>query len=253
MWRLLLEPSTPSAAYGVALDEVLLQQVKVPTLRLWINQRCLVLGRFDARLPNLDKAVDVFASENIPLLMRSSGGTTVWHDSGVFNVSVIAPKTDAPFGVHEAFEALAAGMVGGLNAFGLNAGFGRVPNSYCDGPHNLVISGKKIAGLAQTQKRSGVLVHASILNDVDIENMHNQIELFYAATGNEKTFLSDSVTSLRIETKKALSFDELSAAMVAGYERQGLEVELSYVSSEERNAARQLSAQIMLPTVLPRF
>jgi len=220
-WRLLLHPKCRSATQAVALDEVLLRRVEVPTLRLWVNERCLVAGRFDARLPQFQRAQRLFDAQGIPLVQRTSGGTAVWHDRGVFNVSLIVPPSVAPHGVHAAFEQLAQGMLNGLSALGLKTNFGRVAGTYCDGPHNVVIDHKKVAGLAQTRRHTGVLVHASVLVDVDLASMHDHIEWFYDVAGSARTFFRAGVTTLTEKLGAPPTFSDLANAFVAGYTRQG--------------------------------
>lgn len=224
-WRLLLHPKSRSATQAVALDEVLLGRVEVPTLRLWVNERCLVAGRFDARLPHFQRAQRLFDAQGVPLVQRTSGGTAVWHDRGVFNVSLIVPPSVAPHGVHAAFEQLAQGMLNGLSLLGLKTDFGRVAGTYCDGPHNVVINHKKVAGLAQTRRHTGVLVHASVLVDVDLSSMHEHLELFYDVAGTPKTFFRAGVTTLAENLAFSPTFSDLTDAFVAGYTRQGARFE----------------------------
>jgi lipoate-protein ligase A len=231
-WALLIDDATASPADAVAADDALLERAGMldgaggtratpPVLRLWTNAPCVVAGRFDARLPNLPAGRAALARYGVPLVLRRSGGTAVWHGPGVLNVSVVVPAELAPRGVHESFEALTQGMRRGLARLGLPVSFGRVPGTYCDGPHNLVLDGRKVAGLAQARRRGGVLVHASVLVDVALDRMHDCLEMFYAAAGAPQRLWRAGVTSLRTR-HTALEMDALRGALIAGYEAEGV-------------------------------
>ncbi len=251
-WRLLEAQAPPdSPAMGVAWDEALLRVGTRPTLRLWINRPCLVLGRFDVRLPRLAHAVGVLGREGVALVRRSSGGTAVWHDATVLNVSVVVPKADAPAGVHETFESLGAGMVAGLRSLGLEAGFGRVPGTYCDGPHNLVVGGRKVAGLSQARKRGTVLVHASVLVGTALDEMHERIERFYTLAGRPRRFERAGVTTLGALCGAGMA--DARAALAAGYERAGIALQPATAAPAEREAARRLAAEIRLDASSPEL
>jgi len=244
-WRLFVESEVKSPQTALALDEVLLQQSQ-PTLRIWQNQPCIVLGRFDVRLPNIDQAIHAFHQEEMTLLKRSSGGTAVWHGEGVFNVSVFVPTDVAPSGVHESFEALAGGMIQGFGHLGINGVFGQVSGTYCDGPHNLVIDEKKAAGLAQTRRSHGVLVHASILVDLDLDLMHDWIERFYAEADSPQTFARDKVITLSQACQRTLDFQEFVDAMNEGYSSTGIKLRKESPTSEELTQSIIIAQDVLL-------
>lgn len=244
--RLIQAPQVTSPHHALAVDDALVQTATQPTLRIWQNHPCVVLGRFDVRLQNIEQAIDAFGSKKMPLLKRSSGGTAVWHGPGVFNVSVFAPADEVPSGVHEAFESLAAGMVEGLETLNIQAEFGQVPGTYCDGPHNLVIEGKKVAGLAQTRKRNGVLVHASILTDLDLDEMHDWIEFFYEKAGQPQQFARGKVVTLTQALGANIDFPAFVEAMVKGYSDENHSIELGELTADEASLAENLSKNILL-------
>lgn len=244
-WRLIQESQTQSPQLALAVDDALVQAATQPTLRIWQNQPCVVLGRFDVRLPSIEQAIDAFGSK-MPLLKRSSGGTAVWHGPGVFSVSVFVPADDVPSGVHEAFESLAAGMIEGLKTLDIQAEFGQVPGTYCDGPHNLVVDGKKVAGLAQSRKRNGVLVHASILVDLDLDEMHDWIEFFYEKAGQPQQFARGKVTMLKQVLGQAIDFPTFVEAMINGYLDENHSIEPGSLKKDELILAQTLSEGVIL-------
>ncbi len=244
-WRLIVETSVESPQVALAFDEALLQQPQ-PTLRIWQNRPCVVLGRFDVRLPDIEKAIHVFQQENMALLKRTSGGTAVWHSDGVLNVSVFVPQSLAPSGVHESFEALAEGMIKGLKLLDIKAGFGQVPGTYCDGPHNLIVDGKKVAGLAQTRRRGGVLVHASILVNLNLDLMHDWIERFYAEAGAPQSFARDKVITLNQACDGSIGFQDVVEAMAQGYSNDDVFLNQESFTEKEIAFSKILSSEILL-------
>jgi|GEM_PF-5293849 len=240
-WRLLVHPATASAALAVAYDEALLQHLEKPVLRCWQNTACVVLGKFDTRLPHIGKARAYFNAKGIPLLQRSSGGTAVWQGPGVFNLSVLCPAAVAPAGVHAAFEGLANGMLDGISSLGLNVRFGRASNTYCDGPHNLLVEGRKIAGLAQVRRRQGVLVHASILVQVALPTMHAQLETFYRLAGKPTVFDRAKVTTLAQLTDEAFHFKRLTQLFARSYFSRERDLQPTQATRAEAETASALA------------
>jgi len=244
-WRMLSDFQVYSAGEALFLDEALLNHVRRPTLRVWQNHPCLVLGRSDARLPRLEHALDVLLSEGVEALQRRSGGTAVWHGPGVLNVSVIVPAAYAPQGVHEGFEQLGQGMLDGLRALNIDAQFGNMPNTFCDGPHNIVATNKKIAGLAQRRRRSGVLVHAVVLVDLDLNVMHNTIERFYALAGRPVQYARDKVTTVSQLTQTTTGVDAVRDAIFKAYAKS-TQIALDAVSPKELREAGELASTFRL-------
>lgn len=240
--RLIVHPTPARPELALAFDEALLQHVQDPVLRCWQNTNSVVLGRFDSRLPDIERARVHFRAKGIPLLQRTSGGTAVWHGPGVFNLSVISPTALVPAGVHAAFEALANGMLKGLGALGLKGAFGSVPNAYCDGPHNLVVQGKKIAGLAQVRRRQGVLVHASILVNVSLQSMHSQLEAFYLLAGKPTQFDRTHVATLSQLTREPLDFQRLTQLFATCYCTSSTDLRVTQATRAEAKTALALAS-----------
>jgi len=246
-WRLIVDAPHASPEAAVAVDEALLTHVaQQPALRLWVNAPCVVLGRLEAHLAGLSQALDAFARTRVPIVQRTSGGTAIWHGPGVFNVSVIVPEPMIPPGVHQTFEALGKGMIRGLGRLGLEARFGRVPGTYCDGPHNLVIGGKKVAGLAQVRRKRGALVHASVLVSADLQAMHERLEEFYAAAGQPHTFNRAGVTTLEDLGHRAIGFDEFVHALSSGYQPEGDRLRQDHLSADEARWLREHQESFLL-------
>lgn len=237
-WRLIVDTHAAAPEAAVAVDEALLTHVDLPVLRLWVNAPCIVLGRLESHLTGLAHAVDALARKRVPIVQRTSGGTAIYHGLGIFNVSVIAPAAMLPSGVHQIFETLGQGMILGIGRLGLEAAFGRAPGTFCDGPHNLVIGGKKVAGLAQVKRKAGAIVHASALVSADLHAMHDLLELFYAAAGHARAFVRSGTATLQSLCNRPIGFDEFVQALSQGYRATGFHLRPDRLTVDE---ARWLS------------
>lgn len=195
------------AAQRVEADHILLnaaaaQQPAKPAVRLWRNQRCLVVGKAVTRQHGFERTRQLFAQKNIPVIIRSTGGTVVPHGPGTLNVSVIRSVPSGERSVASSYNFLCDGIIHALGKVGITAFVGAVPGSYCDGDYNIVVRGRKLAGTAQRWKKSRgeenrwcVLVHASIAVG-DQTDDHALVSQFYNAMGWATLFSPEKHTSL---------------------------------------------------------
>jgi len=75
---------------NLALEEALVRAApERALLRIWQNSTCVVVGRGQ----RVEREVDLAACrrDGVPVLRRSSGGGTVYHDLGNLNVTLVAP------------------------------------------------------------------------------------------------------------------------------------------------------------------
>jgi lipoate-protein ligase A len=245
-WRLLTASHLAEPTFNVALDEAIGESVgrgeAPPTVRLWQNGESLVLGRFELRDRSLGPLCDWANQQKVALLRRISGGTVVWHGPGALNFSICIPH-DERLGIHRAYEALSAGIIRALKRWGLAAAFGSVPGSFCDGSHNIVIDGHKIAGTAQTRRKGFTLVHGTIFIDLDLEHVTRLIAGFYQQAGIYRVLKREALTTLAEALGRPISLDEAREAFVQGHaEAFGLfdEWQTSELMTHEQVRTREL-------------
>jgi len=93
--RVLLDLEYRDPLLNLALDEVILGAVAreevPPTLRVWRNPRCVVVGRGQRIEDEAD--LEACARLRIPVLKRPSGGGAVYHHAGNLNFSLTLPLT----------------------------------------------------------------------------------------------------------------------------------------------------------------
>lgn len=128
-------------------------------LLLWINDPCLVCGRFQ----NIFQEVNVPEAirQNIPVIRRNTGGGTVYHDRGNLNYTLIkSRKSDAPLD----YDIFLEPVIEALREIGVPA----CKRNVCD----IAIADRKISGSAQSVKSDRVLHHGTLLFDADLGNLH---------------------------------------------------------------------------------
>jgi len=154
--RTLLDLSYRDPGLNLALDEVILEAVArgetPPTLRLWRNPRCVVVGRGQ----RVEDEVDLAACQDlrIPVLQRASGGGTVYHHPGNLNFSLFLPLVSPWTSVRESRN-----TVSRLLAQAIQERLG-VKADERDG--SVFVCGAKVSGSAQLRRRA-LLHHGTLL------------------------------------------------------------------------------------------
>ncbi len=173
-----------------------------PVARIWRNHRCLVVGKAVTRQPGFGKAREIFGQRQVPVVVRSTGGTVVPHGPGTLNVSVVRSIPSDERSVAASYNFLCGGIIHALGRVDVAAYVGAVPGSYCDGEYNIVVRGRKLAGTAQRWKKSQVeenrwcvLAHAAIAVG-DQTDDHMLVSEFYNVMGWPKQFSPEKHTSL---------------------------------------------------------
>jgi lipoate-protein ligase A len=159
MVRLLVDliPSAPRD--GLALEEALLESVSAggpDTLRLWVNQRAVVLGRSQSAAAEVD--LERAQKLGIPVLRRLSGGGAVYHYPGNLNLSLYFQQGCGLGGVEAVFSLFGEAIVSGLMDLGVEA-------SVCGS--GLFVGSRKLAGAAQARRGLALLYHTTLLLEAD--------------------------------------------------------------------------------------
>lgn len=219
-WRLLLTECPAEPVFNVTLDEAIGESVgrgeAPPTVRLWQNDEALVLGRFELHDRALDRLYHWVDEEGVALVRRISGGTVVWHGPGALNFSICAAR-DEGLGIHRAYETLSAGIIRALRRWGLSPVFGEVLGAFCDGSHNIVIDGRKLAGTAQTRRKGFTLVHGTIFINADLERVTEIMTGFCRQAGIERPHKRETLATLSDALRRPISVVEARTAFAQGY------------------------------------
>lgn len=160
-------------AAALAREEALLGRVaRDPGQRfLWLwaaPAPCLVAPRKLGLLAGFDQARAALEARGWPVHLRGTGGDVTPQGPGVVNVSHIYPSPPIKrFDLDAEYGRLCGPIEA---AIGAEASRGWQPGAFCDGAHNVQISGRKFAGTAMRfrpcqadKSRYAVLAHALML------------------------------------------------------------------------------------------
>jgi len=153
--RLLVDLTPCEPSLGLAIEDLLLDSVRndnIETIRLWVNQQAVVLGRSQSVAAEVD--VERANELRIPVLRRVSGGGTVYHYPGNLNLSVALQKRPELADVSSLFR-----FFGGVLAEAL-AGLKVDARSEDNG---LYSGDQKIGGAAQAHRGCAALYHTTLL------------------------------------------------------------------------------------------
>lgn len=134
---------------NLAREELLFEGLEpgASALVLYVNRPSIVLGKHQN--PLREVRLDEASRRGVPLVRRSSGGGTVWHDEGNLNWSWLGPKTDYDRGAVSRTVAEALGVCGVDLEVGEKG--------------DLFWNEKKVSGAAYLFKRDRVLHHGTLL------------------------------------------------------------------------------------------
>lgn len=214
-WRLITDDGV-SASFGLAADEVLAQKAAEgesrPTLRLYTyRSHCALVGRFQ-RLEN-EIHLDYCRDNGIPLNRRPTGGGAIIMGADQLGVALTIPGQGGE--TYSQARALMArfsqGIVEGLKRLGVQAEF--------RGKNDIEVAGRKIVGLGIFRAPSGgLLFHASLLVDLDVPLMLQVLNTpFEKISDKEIALVSSRVSTVRQETGRAVTLDEVRQSIAAGY------------------------------------
>lgn len=236
-WRYLSDDGV-GAAEGLALDEALMAGVgrdaapATPTLRLYTyTDHAALVGRYQTLAAELD--LDACARTGTAVSRRATGGGAIIMGSGQLGVALVLPSpATAP---RLLLPELAAGIIDGLGYLGVPAEFG--------GKNDLLAGGRKLAGLGvYLDDRGGLLFHASILADLDVDFMLQILRIPAAKlAGKAAGAVRERVTTVRRELGRDLALDTLRDAIAAGMaSRHDVRLAPDEPTAGERTAARTL-------------
>lgn len=208
-WNLIVDGPLP-AAYNMAVDQALLEQVTDPDsppstfLRFYQwEQPTLSLGFFQKTQKVAD--LEYCRTHGIQLVRRITGGKAVLHDREItYSVS----SNDAEFfpsrDIGETYRRIALALLAGFKEMGLETSLApgappslprsvSSPSCFATTNHyEILCQGKKLAGSAQHRTRSAFLQHGSILLSFDPDHLNRALGIDpRAGTVSKITSLSE--------------------------------------------------------------
>ncbi|HEU0293193.1 MAG TPA: lipoate protein ligase C-terminal domain-containing protein [Anaerolineales bacterium] len=214
-WRLITDDGV-SASFGLAADDVLAQRAGLnlsqPTLRLYTYQSyCALVGRFQ----NMENEIRVeYCRKNgITINRRPTGGGAIIMGVDQLGVALTlhGRDDDSYSRAREMMGDFSEGLVRGLNQLRVEARFRR--------KNDIEVNGKKLVGLGIYRAPSGgLLFHASLLVDLDIELMLNVLKTpFEKISDKEIDTVAGRITTVHRETESRITVDEVRRVIAAGF------------------------------------
>ena len=260
-WRLLKEyQSMESASKTIAMDEALVINSDWNTfdaiLVFWSNTPSAVIGNGQ----QVSNEIDIlYAREkDIAIIRRWTGGGTVFHDSGVINVSLIHPKTESTvkWKLSDWFANLGSLLSQSLKICGVNAYFQK-PNKILINNNNRIF---KIGGGAGRILKNQVLIHYSILVHANLTHLSKVLlahRNFLALQKRDTKIMSTSsskpsrrkfvqsqpmnISNLtQIYPKLELTFETIQQAVVNRLQQQRIGLTTSKLTATELTTLEQL-------------
>ena len=214
-WRLITDDNV-SASFGLAADQALAQRVWMnlsqPTLRLYTyRSHCALVGRFQ----NIENEIRVeyCRANGIVINRRPTGGGAIIMGADQLGVALTIPGRgeDNYAQAREMMGNFSEGLVRGLHQLGVEAKFRR--------KNDIEVNGKKLVGLGVYRAPSGgLLFHASMLVDLDIELMLRSLNTpFEKISDKEIDTVAGRITTVRREIENNLSVDEVRRVIADGF------------------------------------
>jgi lipoate-protein ligase A len=267
-WRF-LNTGFADGVTNMAIDEALLSGVErgesPPTVRVYAwDPPTVSTGHSQDLSRELDLAS--CARMGFGIVRRPTGGRAVLH-AGELTYAVAAPSGGPPLGstIQETYRAIAEALLAGLRALGVDADLERVgtepsgrgggasaPCFASSGRFEVVVGGRKLVGSAQRRAGRGVLQHGSLLIDGTHAEIADVMAVDEAARGRVRDLLKAKTTDLSSVLGRAVSFDEVAAAIRAGFERAwGVELRDEGLRDTEREAVETLATGYRFESYVP--
>ncbi|MAG91826.1 octanoyltransferase [Candidatus Woesearchaeota archaeon] len=235
-----------SAFTNMAIDEAILTHCQIPTLRLYQWQPSISIGyNQDA---NNEININKSKRYKIPIVRRITGGKAILHDKEL-TYSFILPQDSLslPQSIAESYRIIAKALVNAFGIIGIKAELKKQPEKIstpiCFNSSNwyeLLVNNKKISGSAQRRLNGMILQHGSLLIDFDYEKNASLFKSSQIIDNTES--LKKRITSIKKELNKDISYKELAAAVILGFQRNfNMQYYNDPLTHEELKLANKLS------------
>ena len=145
----------------LALEQEMVKTVSEPAIFTWIVAPTVIYGRHQSLEAEVNEPY--CRAHGIAVVQRKSGGGCVYADKGNLMVSFISPSTHS----EQVFAQFLELLSGALRRMDYEA----VTTEHND----ILVGGRKVCGTACYTTSTGTVVHASMLYDVNLEDLEAAI------------------------------------------------------------------------------
>ena len=215
-WRL-LKTGANTAAKNMAIDRAVLVANSLgkvpPTVRFYQwNPPAISIGYFQS----LEDEVDIINCRNLGVdyVRRITGGGAVFHENELtYSIVISESHKKIPKNIMESYGRICGAVVKGLSNIGIESEYKPI--------NDIIASGRKISGNAQTRKMKTVLQHGTIIMDVNVEKMFSLLKVPDEKIRDKLiSDVKDRVTSIKHVLDKDIKFDIAAKAMKKGFEEE---------------------------------
>jgi lipoyl(octanoyl) transferase len=252
-WRL-INFQRRSAAENMAIDEAIFRETikndKSPTIRFYgWRPPAVSIGYFQ----NIEKEVNIekCRAEGVDIVRRPSGGKAVFHcDEITYSVVACDKEESFPSDISGTYKIISKCIAYGLTSLGINVHLADAGRSLDDADlksccfsapsrNELLVSGRKICGSAQTRVNGGFLQHGSIL----MNSNSQQTASFLLPERNRAQLekFRDSIASINEEILTPVDKQEICSNLKKGFiDVLGIEIVEGKLSLSEETLKNKL-------------
>ncbi len=240
-WRYIQEDQV-SAYNGLATDEYLMDmysQDVLPTqatLRLYTYREfCCLVGRFQNIHAELN--LEACRSENAQYSRRLTGGGAIIMGDGQLGICLATNHTFDADNTKAIYQLFAQPVILALSQIGIKA--------HLKGKNDLVVDGKKIAGLGIHVNHQGAIqFHTSLLVNLNVEKMLRVLNIPLQKIADKRHLrkVEQRITTVSRELNRVISIDEMRKRIKDCY-RQLFDVNYDtiHITTQERIKINKLA------------
>ncbi len=232
-WRV-IGPERRRGFMSLALEEACVERVGKgdvpPTLFFYEWEKpAVIVGHFQKIHDELN--IDNCKLHDLDIIRRTTGGGAIYQDDqGGLTFGVIVPDQMVSKDINKTYQEICAGVVRGLSNLGIQSEFKPI--------NDIIVNGKKISGSAQTRRSGAVLVHGTLLYDLDVKKMFTFLRASQEKISDKMIqSIEERVTSIRHH--KAVTKEDVYAALIKGF-LDGKDFSHDSWTTEELQRAEQL-------------
>lgn len=148
---------------NLATEEYFFKQTNDDVILIWQNDDAIIIGRNQNAYSEIN---NIYATENnIKIVRRITGGGAVYHDMGNINFTFISRNNGNNFSMPK----FLIDIMEFLHSLNIDAKF--------SGRNDIMLGGKKISGVASTIHNNDVLIHGTLLYNLNIEKLINSLNV----------------------------------------------------------------------------
>ncbi len=216
-WHYIKEDNV-TADHGLATDEFLMDTYSdktssEATLRLYTYKNyCTLVGRFQNIHAELD--LEAIRKSGFQYGRRLTGGGAIIMGEGQLGLCLATANTFDSENTRELYHIFSTPVLKALEQLGIKAGF--------QGKNDLVVNGKKIAGLGiHVNPHGAIQFHTSLLVDLDIPVMLKVLNIPLQKIGDKKQIhkVEQRITTISRELKRNITAEEVRQIVADNFEK----------------------------------